>query len=278
MSGRMDDHGGKPTGKGTGKSGRAGAGERGVALVAVVVVLAVMGATTADFAFNTTLDLAEAANARDDLRAHYLARSGINLARLLLRVQQRVIDPNRKYLGGMDLQIADYAPLLISAFNSKEGAEMLGSLFGVGGGDIKGLGVDVGSFDLDMTSLDGKLNVNCAGGVNAGSPTVVRTAASLAAIMLPPRYNRLFEEPDDKGNYADRLEIMRAIIDWVDQDGVMFGSCGGLSLQRAQRPLRDQEPVPRHGGGDAAHQGGGRRFLGRVQERLHGIWRLQGEH
>ena len=200
--------------------------ERGAALISVVIMVAVMATTTADFAFNTTMDLAAAANARDDLRAHYLARSGINLAKLLMRVQQRVIDPNRKLLGNIDIQIADYAPILLSAFNSREGAQMLGSLFGFGDGEVKGLGVDVGSFDLEMISLDGKLNLNCAGGANSGSPTVQRTAASLAAMLMPPRYNTLFEDPDDDGQYIDRLETMRAIIDWADQDQVMFGSTG----------------------------------------------------
>jgi hypothetical protein len=101
---------------------------------------------------------------------------------------------------------------------------MLGSLIGVDTAAIKGLGVDVGSFDLEMDSLDGKLNVNCGGGLNTGDPKVARFAAALAAMILPTRYNRLFEEPDENGQYADRLEVMRALIDWADQDNVMFGS------------------------------------------------------
>jgi len=31
-------------------------------------------------------------------------------------------------------------------------------------------------------------------------------------MMLPERYNRLFEEPDDKGQYADRAEVMTALM------------------------------------------------------------------
>lgn len=199
-------------------------GDHGVALISVVVILAVMATAAADFAFNSEVDLVSAANARDDLRAHYLARSAINLSKLLLRVQEKFIEPNRQFLGGMDLQIADYAPFLMQAFNSKEGAEALGSMFGVDSAGIKGIGVDTGSFDLEMQSLDGKLNLNCGGGINTGSPVVTRFAASLAAMMLPARYNRMFEEPDEDGNYADRLEVMRAVLDWADQDTVMFGS------------------------------------------------------
>lgn len=198
--------------------------ERGVALISVLVILALMSTAAAEFAYNTEVDLASASNARDDLRAHFLSRSGVNLSLLLLRVQQRLIDPNRKFLGGMDLQIADYAPFLVSAFNSKEGAEMLGSLIGVDSKGIQGLGVDVGSFDLELESLDGKLNLNCGGGINTGSATVTRFAASLAAMMLPTRYNRIFEDQDENGQYSDRLEVMRAIIDWADQDTVMYGS------------------------------------------------------
>jgi hypothetical protein len=143
---------------------------------------------------------------------------------LLFKVQEQLIDKNSKLFGGMDLQIADYAPMLISAFNSKEGAEMLGSFLGVESGGIKGLGVDVGTFDLQLDSLDGKLNINCAGGTNAGSPNAMRVAAGLAAIMLPTRYNQLFEHPHKDGQFYDRLQVMRAIIDWADQDTVTFGT------------------------------------------------------
>ena len=198
--------------------------EEGVALISVVIILAILGTTAADFAYNAKVDYTSAINARDELQAHYHARSAINLSKLLLKVQQRLIDPNRKYLGGMDIQIADYAPMIMSAFNSKEGAEMLGGLLGLEAKGIKGLGVTVGSFDLTMESLDGKLNLNCGGGANTGSPVVVRFAAALSAMMIPERYNRLFEEPDDDGQYATRLEVMRAVIDWADQDTSLFGS------------------------------------------------------
>jgi hypothetical protein len=198
--------------------------DEGAALVATVIMIAVIGATAADFAFNARVELASAINARNDVRAHYLGRSAINLGRLLLRVQQRLIDPNRKFFGGFDLQLADYAPILIQAFNSKEGAEMLGGFLGLGEGEFKGLGVDVGMFDLEMESLDGRINLNCLGGANPGSPVVQRTSAALAAMMMPQRYNRLFEQPDENGDYHDRLAVLRAIVDWADQDQQMFGS------------------------------------------------------
>lgn len=193
-------------------------------MLAIIVMVAVISATTAEFSYNARVDYTAAINSRDDLRAHYLARSGLALSRLLLRVQQKLIDPQiRRWKLGMDIQIADYAPFLMQAFNKKEDAEGLGSLLGVSG-PIKGLGVDVGSFDVEMVSLDGRINVNCGGGANASSPDVTRIAAALSALMLPERFNPLFERADKDGQYNDRLMVLRAIIDWADQDKQMYGS------------------------------------------------------
>ena len=67
--------------------------DRGVALLIVITWLALMIALVGEFTFGTTVDAAEAANARDELRAHYMARSSINLARLLIKIQSKFIDP-----------------------------------------------------------------------------------------------------------------------------------------------------------------------------------------
>lgn len=198
--------------------------EQGVALVAVIVMVAVIGALSADFAFGVRVDYAAAANARDELRAHYLNRSALNLGRLLLRMQTQLIEPNRQLLGGFDLQLPEYASTLLAAFQGGAGAELLGGLFGVEPGAIRGLGLGAGRFSLAMQSLDGRLNLNCAGGPNPGAPAVVRLAAGLAALFAPRRYDRLFERQDERGQYNDRLTVLRAIIDWADQDQQLFGS------------------------------------------------------
>lgn len=64
--------------------------ERGVALMMVVISIAILTVIAADFSYNTRVDLQIAVNARDELRAHFLARSGIGLSRLLLRFQRQV--------------------------------------------------------------------------------------------------------------------------------------------------------------------------------------------
>jgi len=53
--------------------------QRGVAMLIVLTWLALMISVVSEFTYGTTVDAAQAANARDELRAHYLARSAVNL-------------------------------------------------------------------------------------------------------------------------------------------------------------------------------------------------------
>ena len=87
-------------------------------MLVVLTWLALMIALVSEFTYGTTVDAAQAANARDELRAHYLARSAINLSRLLIKIQQQFIDPSmaqaQKMLsaamgGGKDSQAAGAA-------------------------------------------------------------------------------------------------------------------------------------------------------------------------
>ena len=124
-----------------------------------------------EFTYGTTVDAAQAANARDELRAHYLARSAVSLSRLLIKIQQRYIDPSMAQakqmlqagdgrlrvrtagaaggLGGMgalafSLRITDYAGPLMGFFSgSKEEVASLGSLVGIDTGRHQGPGPQV---------------------------------------------------------------------------------------------------------------------------------------
>jgi general secretion pathway protein K len=63
---------------------------RGVALIVAIVSIALLTVVATEFAYNTRVDLQLAANQRDEVRAYYMARSGISLGRLLLRFQKQV--------------------------------------------------------------------------------------------------------------------------------------------------------------------------------------------
>jgi general secretion pathway protein K len=80
---------------------RPGDTERGVSLIIVVVAITVLTVVGTEFAYNSRVDLQLAANQRDEVRAYYLARSGMAMSRLLLRFQRQVDQTPIPNLGGM---------------------------------------------------------------------------------------------------------------------------------------------------------------------------------
>ena len=64
--------------------------ERGAALLVAITAIAILTAVSVDLAYNTRVSLQAAANARDELRATYLAKSAVNVSRLVLYFQQQL--------------------------------------------------------------------------------------------------------------------------------------------------------------------------------------------
>jgi general secretion pathway protein K len=64
--------------------------ERGAALLIVTVAIAVLTALAVDLAYQARVSLQTSADARDGLRAECLAKSGVNMSRLVLLFQQQV--------------------------------------------------------------------------------------------------------------------------------------------------------------------------------------------
>ncbi|HTO95413.1 MAG TPA: type II secretion system minor pseudopilin GspK [Myxococcales bacterium] len=64
--------------------------QRGVALILVLVTIAILTSIGVDFSYGSRVSLKLAENLRDETRAEYLARSAINLSRLLLHFQKQV--------------------------------------------------------------------------------------------------------------------------------------------------------------------------------------------
>src|SRR4029450_13262765 len=67
--------------------------ESGVALLMSIAMLALLIALTSEFTYETSIHSMQAANARDEIRAHYLARSAVSISRLLIKIQQRFVEP-----------------------------------------------------------------------------------------------------------------------------------------------------------------------------------------
>jgi general secretion pathway protein K len=215
---------------------------RGVALVVVIVTAAVLAAVMTELMFNSSVDLEGAASARDMVRAEYLARSAINLGRLAIKTQA-LIDQNLKnpqaaqFAGAFaNFQLADVVPMLAKLFGGESDERAgLTSMFGIEPGSLKGLGVGPNAtFDLQMVTEDGKLNLNCGAGLN-DQPRQAILYGMLSALFYPPRYNPIFEAPDPDGQYMTRDDVARAIIDWADIDDQRYspdGKSGGAEDYR----------------------------------------------
>jgi general secretion pathway protein K len=78
---------------------------RGVALIITVISITLLTVVATEFAYNTRVDLQLAANQRDEVRAYYMARSGLSLGRLLLRFQKQVDQTPIPNLGAIMQQV-----------------------------------------------------------------------------------------------------------------------------------------------------------------------------
>jgi general secretion pathway protein K len=234
--------------------------QRGVALLITLTWIALMVALVSEFTYGTSVDSAQAANARDELRAHYMAQSSVNLSRLLIKIQQRFVEPvmgqaqqmlssamggaaksatgatgaagdTSSAMGGLgiSLRVTDYAGPLMGFFSgSKDEVAGLGSLIGIDTANIKGLGLTSGTFDAEITSEDGKIDLNCGSGIPNAEAKQKQIAIFrvLSALMYSPRFERLFSEADANGQFATRTDVARALIDWADVDEQGFSIDG----------------------------------------------------
>ncbi len=87
---------------------RALAGERrrkGVAMLLVLIGLAVLALVANEARYNSMVELRLARNQRDEVRAYYLAQSGIGMSRLVLKFQKQLDQIQIPNLGGMLAQL-----------------------------------------------------------------------------------------------------------------------------------------------------------------------------
>lgn len=75
--------------------------ERGVAMLLVLVGIAVLALVANEVRYNSVIELRLATNNRDEMRATYLARSGIAMSRLMLRFQKQIDSIQIPNIGGM---------------------------------------------------------------------------------------------------------------------------------------------------------------------------------
>ena len=224
--------------------------QRGVALIMVVSVVAILTAVTVEFTYQERVNLHLAANARDELRAYYLARSSINLSRLLLSFQKRIDStplPGLRQLtsvltgasppsagapggaptsgapaaGGLGIRLWELIPIdcgLVQMFVQMNAAAPEGpNEEGLDGPPLADFGTFEGGCHAVITDEDSKINLNHLDGLDRSVKNVL---IQLISLMQDPRYDFLFEKEDRWGIRMTRPELIVAIRDYIDENQV----------------------------------------------------------
>lgn len=190
--------------------------QRGIALLVVLIAIAITITITNQFGTATVTDSLAAANYRDQMRSHFLARSALNLSELIIRIQQR-LDNGLAGSGASNgaIQITDFADQLMLAFCG--GEEEVQAAIGFSTSVVKGLGADVGTCGVvgRINTDDDKININCA---NGNDTVAAAVKSELDSLMYYPLYDQVFEEPDAEGWRRDRQTQAAAIVDYIDKD------------------------------------------------------------
>ena len=197
--------------------------QRGVALILVLGSIAILTIMLTDLQDETTSELSAALADRDALKAEYLAKSGTNLARLLIAAEPLIRQGiSFFFLGRQPPQVPvwEFADRVLGAFNDEEGSQGFALLTGTDFSKGKNLGIEGGKFELTIVDEDSKLNVNTA--ARGDQINELRLATALLALMAGDRYNPMFEQRDRDDNFTDRATLCGAIVDWADPDENLF--------------------------------------------------------
>jgi len=188
--------------------------QRGVALVTVLIAIAITLVISNQFGTTTSVDITAAANYRDQMRAHFLARASIDLGELVIRIQQRM--DNNKSLQGT-VQITDWADQLLLAFCGSP--EEVHDAVGFSPTAVKGLGADIGQCGIQPAIItdDDKINLNCA---NGNAATAAALKSKLDALVFFPAYDPVFDDADAENYRRDRPTQVAAIVDYIDSDSM----------------------------------------------------------
>lgn len=201
--------------------------ERGVALVIVLSAIAILAVLLADMHENTGTGFAVATSERDRVQAEYMAKSGLNLTRLLIKEEPRIrmiVAPLYQMMAGRpppQLPIWRLANELLQPFcNYDDAAESFSSL----GSDLRsaqGLEGLPGTCEIVAVAENSKINVNSplfSGGDIARRSIAMQVFSLLGGHVSPSPYDPLFSNLDADGQYTSRLDVISALIDWWDQD------------------------------------------------------------
>jgi type II secretory pathway component PulK len=189
--------------------------KRGVALVMVLIILAVLSSMLLDFSYQTRAEIKAAKNLRDSVQAEYLARSAIEIERLLVAALSQT-SPSLMPIGPDQI-----TKVLEQVLNSGDISSVLGHA--ATAFNANGLGDLPGALLMPTPEKESsKLNINVLSTNLQGRQC---TFQQLRDMVSAEQYLTLFEKearlvPDPAGEFAG------SVLDWSDRDTALFGGTG----------------------------------------------------
>jgi general secretion pathway protein K len=193
---------------------------RGAALLVVIVSTAILTAIAVDLAYSTRVSLLTAANARDELKAEYLARSGVELSRLVLGLQKQLDDAAPKGAGAIRVQVWNLVPI---------SSTLTEGLFAAGEE-----GGSPGAFDAKLDDEGRKVNAQLDGLAQVSGGIAAAQVAAFLQMLADPRWDPLFDREDEHGQRVTRTDLAIHLHDWTDP-----GSVGSALSANPARPFED---------------------------------------
>lgn len=188
-----------------------------IALTAV----AIMSVMLAEFHGSTGTAYAVANAERDTLQAEYLAKSGLNLTRMLVgqepAIRAAAAPLYRMLLGKQppQLPVWNLANDILRPFCNPSRASAFSTVEGLG--DLPGNG------DCEIVSFaeNSKINVNDPlnlDGNRARRSIAMQLFAAIGGYQSPSPFDPIFENRDPDGQFTTRLDVVASLIDWWDED------------------------------------------------------------
>jgi general secretion pathway protein K len=192
----------------------------------VMGAIAVLTVMLAEFQDDTSTEVAAATADRDAVQAEYMARSALNLSRLLIAAEPTIRSAIAPLFMLMkktppQLPVWEYSDKILGAFNDTDGSKDFSSSVGVDVASGKNLGMPGGRFELTIVDEESKINLNLGASNDIAH---IRLAKEIMGWIGRPQFKPLFELKDGTGQFHDALTTCSALIDWADADENAF-SC-----------------------------------------------------
>jgi general secretion pathway protein K len=219
---------------------KKGLSPRGVALLIVLIGTTILTILIQGMAYRSSVELSLASNQRDELKAYYLARSGLQLSRLTLVLQKQIEQIKIPSLSGL-LGLAStndfggYEPksLSIQLWRlAKIDCYLTNILWEPTLDFQQSDSIASTCFDVKISDEEERLNLNQLDAPDLKTNIAV---AQLLSLIGDKKYSFIYEPLDSGATPITPTEIIQNIRDWIDENT----SASALNLSGQGPPFLD---------------------------------------